>query len=70
MLFRVRRGLYVDEKQNNYQTLIDDHTKLMRFGRKLGFSGGVMQFSFLVFINAWKQLEIPYYKIVAPILVS
>ena len=57
-------------KQNNYQTLIDDHTQLMRFGRKLGLSGGVMQFSFLVFITAWKHLEIPYYKIVAPILVS
>jgi len=55
-------------KQNDYQTLIANYKELFQFGRKLGSSGGIMQFSILIFVTAWKHLEIPYFKIAAPIL--
>ena len=59
-----------DEKQKSYQTLVKDYRELINFMRKLAFSGGIMQFSILIFINAWKHLEFPYYKLVAPVLFS
>lgn len=52
----------------NYQTLVDDHRGLLQFGRKLGLAGGTMQFSLLIFANAWKHLELPFYKVGAPLL--
>ena len=55
-------------KQKNYQTLVADYKELLRFGRKLGSAGGIMQFSILIFVTAWKHLEIPYFKVAAPIL--
>ncbi len=55
-------------KHKNYQTLVTDYKELLQFGRKLGLVGGIIQFSILIFINAWKHMEIPYFKVAAPIL--
>lgn len=54
--------------QKNYQTLVNDYRELLQFGRKLGLAGGIMQFSILIVVNAWKHLEMPYYKLAAPLL--
>lgn len=56
--------------RQNYQTLVSDYKKLAQFTKKLGLSGGIMRFSIIIFISSWKHLEIPYYKLVAPILFS
>lgn len=57
-------------RQRNHRELLSDYKQLLQFGRKLGLLGGITQFSILIFINASKHLEIPYYKFVAAILFS
>lgn len=55
-------------KQKSYQTLVDDHRGLLQYGRRLGIASGSLQFSLLIFANAWKHLEYPFYKVGAPLL--
>jgi len=55
-------------KQNCYQALVDDYNELMQFGKKLGLVGGTIQLSLMLFLNAWKHIEIPHYKVGAPLL--
>ncbi len=54
--------------QQNYQTLLDDYEKRTQFVKKLGLSGGMMQFSVILVVNSLKHLEIPYYKLISPLL--
>ncbi len=56
--------------RKDYQTLVDNYKSGARFVKKLGLSGGMMQFSIIIFINSLKHLEIPYYKLVGPVLLS
>ena len=55
-------------KQRSYQELVGDHRGLLQFSRRLSIASGCMQFSLLIFTNAWKHLELPFYKVGAPIL--
>lgn len=57
-------------KEEGYQTLVNEHRRLLQFGRKFRLSGGILQFSILIFVNAWKHLEFPCYKLAAPILLG
>lgn len=57
-------------REISYQALINDYKGLQHLGKKLGLSGGMMQFGILVFANAWKHLEIPCYSLAAALLFS
>lgn len=55
-------------KQRGHKELADDHRGLLRFAKRLSIASGCMQFSFLIFANAWKHLEYPFYKVGALLL--
>jgi hypothetical protein len=54
----------------SYKSLVEKYKEAAQLMKKLGLSGGMIQFSILLFINGWKHLEIPYYKLVGLILFS
>jgi len=55
-------------KPKSHQTLVDDHRGLLQYGKRLGIASGSLQFSLLIFANAWKHSEFPFYQVGAPLL--
>jgi hypothetical protein len=55
-------------RQRSYKELVDDHRGLLHYSKKLGIASGCLQFSLLILINSWQNLELPYYKIGAPLI--
>lgn len=54
--------------KKDYQTLLDEYKQRAQFVKKLGLSGGMMQFSAIMVVNSLKPLQIPYYKLIAPLV--
>lgn len=54
--------------KKDYQILLDEYKQRALFVKKLGLSGGMMQFSAIMVVNSLKPLQIPYYKLIAPLV--
>lgn len=54
--------------RQNHQTLVRDYKSRAQFIKKLGASGGMMQFSVIVVISSWKHAGMPYYEFACPVL--
>lgn len=57
-------------KKNTHQELSEDYGALLKYERRLGAISAITQFSLTLFANAWMNLEYPFYKVVAPIVLG
>jgi hypothetical protein len=52
-----------------HKSLVDKYNYAVKFVKKLGLYGGVMQVGIIGFAYSWKHVPLDYYKIAFPILV-
>lgn len=54
----------------HHKSLVDKYKYASQFVKKLGLYGMFQQFGTIMFLSGWKRLQIEYYTIAAPVLLS